>query len=168
LATKSHDEVKKEKILELSNAIADEDDCHVMVFNFGLEPGFSEAFYRFICKRKTKRKNLLLFLTTEGGSPGCAYRIARRLQEVYGARGTKGTITIAVAGWCKSAGTLLCIAADKLIIADTGELDPLDVQIDKSDEIWGERSSGLVVEAAFEKLQQESFKLFFRTYSGTP
>jgi hypothetical protein len=33
-------------------------------------------------------------------------------------------------------------------------------QIAKADEIW-ERSSGLAVEAAFEKLQQESFKLFF-------
>jgi hypothetical protein len=65
-----------------------------------------------------------------------------------------------VAGWCKSAGTLFCIAANRLVIADTGELGPLDVQIAKADEIW-ERSSGLVVEAAFAKLQQESFKIFF-------
>jgi hypothetical protein len=79
-----------------------------------------------------------------------------------GARWRRGRIQgrHVVSGWCKSAGTLFCIAANHLIIADTGELGPLDVQIAKSDEIW-ERSSGLVVESAFEKLQQESFKLFF-------
>ena len=133
-------------------------DSDVMLFNFGLDGGFQDHFYRFLTKRIMKRTNLLLFLTTEGGVADCAYRIARWLQDAYGSDG--GEITIVVAGWCKSAGTLICIAAHKLIIADTGELGPLDVQIAKSDEIW-ERSSGLVVEAAFEKLQQESFKLFF-------
>ena len=61
----------------------------------------------------------------------------------------------------KSAGTLICIGAHNLLVADTGELGPLDVQIAKADEMW-ESSSGLVVEAAFEKLQEESFKLFFK------
>lgn len=154
MVTKSREEATKQKILELSNAIAKEDDCDVMFFNFGLDSGFHHYFYSFLCKRKIKRKNLLLFLTTEGGVAECAYRIARWLQDSY------GDITIVVAGWCKSAGTLFCIAANRLVIADTGELGPLDVQIAKADEIW-ERSSGLAVEAAFEKLQQESFQLFF-------
>jgi ATP-dependent protease ClpP protease subunit len=138
VATKSPEDATKQKILELSNAIAKEDDCDVMLFNFGLDGGIQHRFYSFLCKRKAKRKNLLLFLTTEGGVAECAYRIARWLQDAYG---TGGTITIVVAGWCKSAGTLFCIAANRLIIADTGELGPLDVQIAKADEIW-ERSSG--------------------------
>jgi hypothetical protein len=65
---------------------------------------------------------------------------------------------------CKSAGTLLCIAGNDLIVADTGELGPLDIQITKSDEL-GERTSGLTVESAFEKLQEQSFELFIRNLS---
>jgi hypothetical protein len=158
VAAKSPEEAKKQRLRKLADAIAKKDDCDVLVFNFGLEGGFDELVYRFLCKRKVKRKSLLLFLTTEGGLPHPAYRIGRWLQDAY-----PGGITIVVAGWCKSAGTLICIAAYRLLITDTGELGPLDVQIAKTDEMWGERSSGLVVEAAFEKLQQESFKLFFKT-----
>mgnify|MGYP001176596656 CR=1 FL=1 len=145
---------EKSKIRELANTIAEEGDCDVMLFNFGFDPGLEHIFFQFLRRRRQKRKNLLLILTTEGGDANTAYRIARWLQDTY------DSITILVAGWCKSAGTLVCIAANKLLIADTGELGPLDVQIAKADEIW-ERSSGLVVEAAFEKLQEESFKLFF-------
>jgi hypothetical protein len=158
VAAKSPEQAKKQKICDLADAIAKQGDCDVMLFNFGLEGSIQEFVPRFLEKRKTKRKNLLLFLATEGGMPDAAYRIGRWLQDAYG---TDGIITIVVAGWCKSAGTLICIAAHRLLIADAGELGPLDVQIAKADEIW-ERSSGLVVEAAFEKLQQESFKLFFR------
>jgi hypothetical protein len=44
-------------------------------------------------------------------------------------------------------------------MGDLGELGPIDVQIVKADEM-DEAKSGLVTEAAFEKLQQEAFKLF--------
>jgi hypothetical protein len=44
-------------------------------------------------------------------------------------------------------------------MGDLGELGPIDVQIVKADEM-DEEKSGLVTEAAFEKLQQEAFKMF--------
>jgi membrane-bound ClpP family serine protease len=118
---KSPEEAKKQKILKLSNAIAKQGDCDVLLFNFGLDAGFEDLVFKFLQKRKTKRKNLLLLLTTQGGEADTAYRIARWLQDGY------TTVTILVAGWCKSAGTLICIAAHRLLIADTGELGPLDV-----------------------------------------
>jgi membrane-bound ClpP family serine protease len=145
----------KQQIKNLANAIGRERDCDVVIFNFGLEGGFELFFLDFLRKRRRKKKNLLLFLTTEGGQADTAYRIGRYLQESY------SSITIAVSGWCKSAGTLICIAAHELIVFDTGELGPLDVQIAKADEL-GEQSSGLAAEAAFEKLQQEAFKMFKR------
>jgi hypothetical protein len=77
VAAKSHDDAIKQKILDLSNAIAERDDCDIILFNFGLDGGIQDHFYRFLCKRKAKRKNILLFLTTEGGVAECAYRIAR-------------------------------------------------------------------------------------------
>jgi hypothetical protein len=154
-AKKSLEEKRKQKIVKLANKIAKQDDCDVLLLNFGMESGFEHRVFEFLQGRKVKHKHLLLLLTTEGGDADTAYRIARWLQDSY------ETISILVVGWCKSAGTLVCIAGDRLIIADTGELGPLDVQIAKTDEMW-ERSSGLVVEAAFEKLQEESFKLFFK------
>lgn len=47
-----------------------------------------------------------------------------------------------IPSFCKSAGTLITICADELVIGDRGELGPLDVQVMKSSELM-ERSSGL-------------------------
>jgi hypothetical protein len=146
---------RKAEIARVSDAIAVDRDCDVLILNYGMEPGIHYLVQTFLKKRKRKKTNLLLIYTTEGGDPDSTYRIARCLQSIY------TNITIVVAGWCKSAGTLLCIGANDLIVADTGELGPLDIQIAKYDEL-GERSSGLTVEAAFEKLQQQSFELFIR------
>lgn len=146
---------KSARIAELAEAIARDRDSDVLVHNFGMEPGLHYTFQAYTKKRQQKRKNLLFMVTTEGGDPNASYRIARCLQQQY------ATITIVVPGWCKSAGTLLCIAGNDLIVADSGELGPLDIQITKSDEL-GERTSGLTAEAAFEKLQEQSFELFFR------
>lgn len=145
----------KEKLRRVAEQIAQSEDADVLILNYGMELGLHYAVHSFMKKRKVFRANLILFVTTEGGDPDSTYRIARCLQRHY------TRITIVVGGWCKSAGTLLCIAGDSLIVADTGEMGPLDIQIAKFDEL-GERSSGLTVEAAFEKLQQQSFELFIR------
>ena len=149
------DAALKKEIAKVANIVAGENDADVLVFNFGIEMGFDWAFHEFLRARKLKRKNLILYLTTEGGDADAAYRIARFIQDRY------ENIRIVVAGWCKSAGTLVCVGAHEILMCDAGELGPLDVQIAKADEV-GERSSGLAVEAAFEKLQEESFKLFNR------
>jgi len=146
---------RKAEIRKLANAISAERDCDILIYNFGLEAGFDFAFLKFLEQRKIRHPNLLLFLVTEGGDADCAYRMARHLQDKY------KSITVAVTGWCKSGGTLVCIGANELIVFDAGELGPLDVQIAKADEV-GEQSSGLTAVAAFEKLQQEAFKMFER------
>lgn len=140
---------------DLANKIGDVEDADVLILNFGIEAGFEHAFIDKMRSRKHKRKKLIWFLTTEGGDPDSAFRIARCAQDCY------DHITIVVGGWCKSAGTLICVAANDLVICEKGELGPLDIQIAKPDEMW-ERNSGLAVNAAFEKLQEESFNLFLR------
>lgn len=146
------------RIAELANAISDDRDCDILILNYGMDGGLHYPFQLFLKSRARKRTNLILMVTTEGGDPDATYRIGRCLQQQY------KHVTIIVAGWCKSAGTLLCIAGNDLIVADTGELGPLDIQISKSDEL-GERTSGLAVESAFEKLQEQSFELFIRNLS---
>ena len=87
---------------------------------------------------KSEKKNdaCTLFIVTFGGDADAAYRIGRCLQHSY------THVRVVVPGMCKSAGTLICMAAHELVIGDLGELGPLDVQLLRKDEV-GDRSSGL-------------------------
>lgn len=112
-----------------------------------------------IDKRKERqglKDNVLFCIATYGGNPDAGYRIGRALQHNY------KHITILILGPCKSAGTLIAVAAHKLIIGDMGELGPLDIQLKKNDEI-GELSSGLVIQTALEELKDCALSAF-RSY----
>jgi len=64
---------------------------------------------------------------------------------------------------CKSAGTLVCLAANKLIMSPDGELGPLDVQMKKKDEFLI-RSSGLDLLSSLQELERitrDSFRGYF-------
>jgi len=146
-------EVSSNEILSNpANILAEKMNADVLVVNYEILPPFDFHVMGVVSSRK-RRKNVVLFLTTEGGSADSAFRMMRFLQANY------ERVSVVVAGWCKSAGTLMCIGAHELFIGDLGELGPLDVQIVKADEM-DEQKSGLVAEAAFEKLQQEAFKFF--------
>ena len=109
-----------------------------------------------IKKRKKEsplNKGVILCISTRGGNPDAAYRIGRALQHNY------EDVSILIAGFCKSAGTLLTIAANNLIFGDTGELGPLDIQIKKNDEL-DEANSGLDIMTALECLQAASANYF--------
>ena len=105
------------------------------------------------CIKRSKRKNVLLILVTQGGDADVAYRIARCLQTKY------ERFFLYVSGYCKSAGTLVALGAHELIMSDHGELGPLDVQLSKKDELW-ETQSGLTVMDTLKVLQSEAFKTF--------
>lgn len=82
-----------------------------------------------IKKRKSQyglKKNVIFCVATYGGDPNAGYRIGRALQHHY------EMVTLLVVGPCKSAGTLIAIAANKLVIGDMGELGPLDIQLKKT------------------------------------
>lgn len=130
------------------------------------------------CKRRRKRKNILLILTTYGGDANAAYRISRCFQEAYqtvteetatpGPRGKQpkakvGDFTIFVDSVCKSAGTIICLGADRLILTGNAELGPIDVQLRKQDEI-GERHSGLTPLQAVQFLETQSVSMFGRHF----
>src|SRR6476469_9252901 len=79
--------------------------------------------YEKICKifETPKRSKLLLVLSTYGGDPDAGYRIARAAIHNYGA----DNFRILIPSFCKSAGTLICIGATNLAMADQAELGPL-------------------------------------------
>lgn len=104
-------------------------------------------------RAQQKHKKCTLFLTTYGGDPDAAYRIARCLRHHY------EHVRLVIPSFCKSAGTLITIVADELAIGDLGELGPLDIQVRKDSEL-AERSSGLDIIQALEATHQHAQKAF--------
>lgn len=95
----------------------------------------------------------LLLLATVGGDAHAAYRLARRFQADF------KNFSVLVPGLCKSAGTLVCVGAHELAIANDGELGPLDVQIRKRDELV-QYGSALDQLKALELLRSEALAAF--------
>lgn len=139
-------------ILESANAVAEEGDSDVFLYNSPIGRPFDEEVIASCCSRK-RRKNVVVLLITEGGDADAAYRIARAFQDHY------EKFTCVVSGYCKSAGTLILMGAGELVMTDFGELGPLDVQMTKKDEL-GERESGLLVTSAMEALRRSAFRSF--------
>lgn len=107
-------------------------------------------------KTHEKLKKVCLILITRGGDPDAAYRIARATRHHF------DVMEILIPDICKSAGTLLCIGADRLIFGDRGELGPLDIQLSKPDEML-ESMSGLDILQAISALEDRVLQAF-RTY----
>ena len=99
---------------------------------------------------------VLFILCTNGGNPHAAFRIARRLQAKY----TK--FILYVYGYCKSAGTIVAIGSDELVMSDLAEFGPLDVQLKETDEIW-RYSSGLNIDESIRTLKSETLDFFRST-----
>lgn len=134
-------------------AASEEHAADILLLNSPMVSGLEDVLRKQLQSRVATKSNLVLFLTTPGGSADEAYRCARLLQAAY------EKIIVCVPGWCKSAGTLLAIGAHELMMGPRGELGPLDVQVAKRDELF-DRDSGLVLNAALERLRDESFEFF--------
>jgi hypothetical protein len=110
-----------------------------------------------LLSRGTPKPNALVLLTTFGGLANVSYCIGRALRHCYS--GTDRRLVMFIHTKCKSAGTLLAIAADELVMSGTAELGPLDVQMRKPDEL-GDVISGLTPVQALEFLEERTFDTF--------
>jgi hypothetical protein len=106
-----------------------------------------------------KNPNILLLLTTGGGDPDSAYRIARCLQRTY----ASGVFAVFVLSWCKSAGTLIAIGGDQVVMCESAELGPLDVQLSKPDAL-AEQISGLTPSQAIAALCEQALDAMERYF----
>jgi hypothetical protein len=143
---------KRPPYADSADAVAEKLQCDVLFFNGPIGRPFDWQLTR-LCGERTRRKTVLLLLVTGGGDPDAAYRIARCLQDKY------ERFVCLVPGYCKSAGTIIALGANELVIADAGELGPLDVQMSKQDELF-QRQSGLTTEAALETLHEKAYEAF--------
>ena len=71
-----------------------------------------------------------LLLHTGGGDINVAEKIVFMLRAAVG---TQGRFRVIVPDFAKSAGTLIAIAADKILMSDSSELGPIDPQFPKRD-----------------------------------
>lgn len=148
-----------DRFKRLTDRIADSNECDVLFFAGDI---FRESLAKFVAtirSRKTKRKNVLLFLTTNGGDAHCAYRIVNRLQQSY----PNGEVTIFVHSTCASAGTLMVIGGHNVVMSDSAELGPLDIQLAKTDDLVN-RMSGVTPSKAMATLRQQALSCFEDTF----
>jgi hypothetical protein len=159
------------------DAVAENLNADVVVYAGDIGRG-EDKYLIGQCQKRRLRKNVILLLETYGGDPNAAYRIARAFQTFYNtappkaalsAKSTngedRGQFIVYINGVCKSAGTIICLGADKIVMSDTAELGPIDVQLRKQDEI-GERTSGLTPIQAVQFLETQSVLLFKRHFKA--
>ena len=119
-----------------------------------------EGFERVVSEcPSARRKKVLLVLATLGGDADAAYRIARFLRRSH------EHFTVFVPGLCKSAGTLLCVGAHEIVMSETGELGPLDVQVQNPEEL-ADYASGLDMPQAIHFLQDKALETLRLSLAG--
>ena len=142
-------------IEEAANAVANEFNAIVVGYSGRIDFAGYAAFLGVVVRDENlpRRDNIFLLLRTNGGEADDAYRIARLCQTTF------EKFYICIPRSCKSAGTLIALGANRLIMSHLSEIGPLDVQLRRRDEI-GQLRSGLVVKKALEGLEQETVKVY--------
>lgn len=134
-----------------ANEAADDLEADIYLYN---GPVSDAGFIKLVgAVSHSGNRNCVFILTTYGGDPNAAYRIARWLQNSY------ESVTVFPSGICASAGTLIATGSSVLVMSPLSELGPLDVQLLKNNDITG-RKSGLVTHASLDELKSSTFDLF--------
>jgi hypothetical protein len=119
----------------------------------GISDRCGNKFLEVVRQIKNKRPKASLILTTNGGSADAAYQMARCIKKHY------SKFSLYVFGYCKSAGTLIAVGADEIIMSEFGQFGPLDVQLADKKEMYGQ-TPALEVSQALTTLSESSFTFF--------
>ncbi|GAB1540441.1 hypothetical protein NUACC21_31100 [Scytonema sp. NUACC21] len=155
MSTNVHDMLR-----ECIKTISETLDADLFIYSADIEEENADQVIKIVQAKANKRDNLVLVLATYGGDPDAAFRIARFLQNTY------NKFTLFVFGYCKSAGTLVAIGADEIVMSDLAELGPLDIQVAKDDDLV-RRSSGLDLQKALTVLSLQGFQIFQQHFIAT-
>lgn len=143
----------------LSNSLANLSELHnadIYIYSYTIEDEYADLLINKIRFNSIRRENCILILTTYGGSPDAAYRIARTIKRHY------AKFSLYVYGTCKSAGTLLALAADEIVMSEMGEFGPIDIQLTKDDEMLN--TSGLSYIQSLVSLNRQMFEAFEKNF----
>lgn len=142
------------KLADAAHALSSALDADLFLYAGEIRrDGYNQVSNTLEAMGSQRKPNAGLFLNTYGGDPHAAYRIARALGHHY------DKLTLYVFGPCKSAGTLLAIGFDTIVIGNRGELGPMDIQLANREEIL-EYNSGLDMIQAMSWLQKHAKTAF--------
>ena len=128
-------------------------DADIYVFSAAITNAFADTLIEQVRQVENRRPNAILALVTDGGSPDAAYRIARCIKRHY------TRFTLHVYGACYSAGTLIAVGSDDIVMSEFGQLGPLDVQLADKTELFGQ-TAALDVSQALVTLSGSAFTFF--------
>lgn len=155
----SHKPPTQEEIRQLrsraARLVGETYDADVILYSATIHPDHVDRLVDEV-SFADKSETVILSLATMGGNPHAAYRLARLLQRQY------ERFVLLLCGKCKSAGTLIALGADSIIMGPHGQLGPLDMQTIKEDEIYLQ-SSVLDIRQALDAIGGYSFR-FFETF----
>ena len=140
----------KENIIKIVKKIVDHRGNPLLVLDLKyIDDDISFLVYDLLAGKSFE--NLDVILQTPGGNIGAAFRIIKFL------RSSAKNVNIIVPYFAKSAGTLICLGANKILVTDISELGPLDTQI-YEDQGGGTREyiSALNGFKALEKIQKHT------------
>jgi len=139
-------------VIRCIQSVADDLSADVLLFSAEIAYESVNSFIEVVRNVKERNENVALILSTNGGDPDAAYRMTRILKERY------KKFILLVFGYCKSAGTLIALGADEIVMSDFAELGPLDIQIYRDDDF--RTSSGLDLQQALNVLNNQIFDVF--------
>jgi hypothetical protein len=128
-------------------------EADVFLVSSGISERCGNSFIEIIRGIPKKRANAVLILTTNGGSADAAYQMARCVKKHY------KKLMLFVFGYCKSAGTLVAVGADEIVMSEFGQFGPLDVQLADKNEMFGQ-TAALDVSQSLATLSDSAFKFF--------
>lgn len=124
--------------------------------------------YRTVMEAKVQLKRLghvdklSILVESPGGDPSASYALVRVLRRYT------DDLEALVVNWAKSAATFVCMGANKILMADDGQLGPLDVQL--PDPRGGKSVSALNAFKSLEFLREhvlQALELVVRYYVET-
>lgn len=139
--------------------LADRDDADVFVISGNIDYRLADRLIDTITTIEQRRDNAAVFLCTYGGDADAAYIVARTLQKAY------SHTTLYISGFCKSAGTLIALGVNEIVMGSKGELGPLDVQLRTDDSFYFTYTSGLGSAKSIEYLQSKASDSFWDSFS---
>lgn len=137
--------------------LAMEKDANIFLVSGPIYYPLADSLIETLDRVEKTRSNAIVFLCTGGGDPDAAFIIARTLKKRY------KKFSLYISGLCKSAGTLIALGADEIVMGSKGELGPLDTQMPKEDSFTS--TSGLDSTDAIFSLQLEALHMFDNVFS---
>lgn len=139
--------------------LAEKENADVFVVSGHIDYILADHLIDIIGDIEQQKPKAVVFLCTFGGDADAAYIIARTLQKEY------THTTLYIYGFCKSAGTLIALGANKIVMGSKGELGPLDVQLRTEDSFSFTFTSGLGSAKSIEYLQSKASDSFWDSFT---